>query len=104
MAVSVALLGSDVSGSELLGRALLTGLAIGLAQALAFRLDAALPITHTVIWIVAISLGWTLGWFITRSVGVDLGPKWTVFGSTGAWAFQLLTGLALYWLRTSASN
>ena len=33
---------------------------------------------------------------ITRSVGVDLGPKWTVFGSTGAWAFQVLTGLAMF--------
>jgi hypothetical protein len=51
-----------------------------------------------------IALGWVVGWFITRSAGVDLGSKWSVFGSIGAWAFQFLTGLALYFLLRSSDG
>jgi hypothetical protein len=39
-----------------------------------------------------------LGWFITRGAGIDLSYKWAVFGASGAITFQLLTGLALYFL------
>jgi hypothetical protein len=52
-------------------------------------------------WIAVIALGCGVGWFITRSAGIDLNPKWPVFGSTGALAFQFLTGLALYFLLRS---
>lgn len=98
LGLSVALLGSEMSGNELLWRAAITGLGIGLAQWLVLR--PILP--QSAIWIVVIALGWVVGWFITRSAGIDLTFKWSVFGSTGAWAFQFLTGLALYFLLRSS--
>jgi hypothetical protein len=39
-----------------------------------------------------------VGWFVTRAAGIDLSFKWSVFGVSGALTFQLLTGLALYFL------
>jgi hypothetical protein len=46
----------------------------------------------------AVTVGWTLGWYVTRAAGVDLDAKWSVFGATGAFAFQLVTYLTLVWL------
>jgi hypothetical protein len=102
LTISTALLGSDTNGSVLLWRALITGLCIGIIQALVLRSSLSVPAVQALIWAVTVALAWTLGWWITRSVGVDLGPKWTVFGSTGAWAFQVLTGLAMFLMLRSA--
>lgn len=52
----------------------------------------------SIIWIGVRTLGWTIGWFVTRFTGVDLSPKWAMFGATGALTLQVLTGLALYLL------
>ena len=43
-------------------------------------------------------LSWALGWIITRAVGIDLALQWSVFGSSGALTFQLLSGLTLAWM------
>ena len=94
LAISTAFLGSETVGSELLWRAVLTGLCIGIAQWIVLR--QVLP--QSIIWIGVITLGWTLGWFVTRGAGIDLSYKWAVFGATGALTFQVLTGLALYFL------
>jgi hypothetical protein len=102
LTVSTALLGSDTGGSALLWRALITGLCVGVLQALVLRSSLSTSALQTVIWAVTVALAWTLGWWITRSVGVDLSPKWTVFGSTGAWAFQVLTGLAMFLMLRSS--
>jgi len=92
LGLSVGALGSEMSGNNLLWRAVITGLFIGIAQW--FILRNIFP--QSIIWVAVIALAWTAGWFITRSAGVDLSPKWSVFGATGALTFQLLTGLALY--------
>jgi hypothetical protein len=102
LAVSVAFLGSDVE-QNLLWRALVTGLVVGIAQALIIRFELSLTRIQAVVWALTISLGFVMGWFITRSVGVDLSPKWSVFGSTGAWAFQILTGTIMFLLLRSSS-
>jgi hypothetical protein len=102
LTVSTLLLGSDTGGNVLLWRALITGLCVGVAQALVFRSSLSVPVLQTLIWTVMVALAWTIGWWITRSVGVDLSPKWTVFGSTGAWAFQVLTGLAMFLMLRSS--
>jgi hypothetical protein len=94
LAVSTAFLGSETSGSILLWRAALTGLCIGIAQWIVLR--QVLP--QSILWIGVITLAWTLGWFVTRSAGIDLSYKWAVFGVSGALTFQVLTGLALYFL------
>ena len=100
LAISVAFFGSEVSGNSLLGRAVITGIIVGTAQWLVLR--QILP--QSWIWIVVVALGWGIGWFITRSAGIDLDFKWPVFGATGALAFQLLTGLALYFLLRSSQG
>ena len=98
LGLGVALLGSEMSGNDLLWRAAMTGLCIGIAQWIVLR--PILP--QSAIWMAMIALGWVVGWFITRNAGIDLNPKWSVFGSTGALAFQFLTGLALYFLLRSS--
>ncbi len=93
MALGIGLLGTDGTESAVLLRALATGAGVGLAQTLVLR-----DVTNRApAWGVVVTTGWVLGWVISTAVGVDLGP-WAVFGATGAWAFQLLTGLTLAWL------
>jgi hypothetical protein len=82
-------------------RGLITGAGIGIAQFLLLRGVTA----RTPIWALVVALGWAIGWMVTRAAGVDLALQWSVFGSSGAVTFQLLTGLALAWmLRRSGDN
>jgi hypothetical protein len=94
LGLGVTLLGSEMNGASLLGRAAITGLFIGIAQWLVLR--QVLP--QSAVWILVICLAWTLGWFVTRAIGVDLTPKWSVFGAAGAITFQVVTGLTLYFM------
>ena len=98
-AMGTAFLGSETAGNELLWRGAMTGLCIGIAQWIILR--QVLPLSQSVIWIEVVSLGWALGWFVTRAAGIDLSRQWYVFGMSGALTFQLLTGLALYFLLRS---
>lgn len=100
LAIGTAILGSETAGNELLWRGAITGLCIGVAQYMVLRQVGPLP--QPVIWIGVVAVGWALGWFVTRAAGIDLSPKWSVFGVSGALTFQLLTGLALYLLLRSA--
>jgi hypothetical protein len=102
LAISTAVLGSETAGSELLWRGAITGLCIGAAQCIVFQ--QSLPLPQSVIWVGVVGLAWALGWFITRSAGIDLSPKWAVYGVSGALSFQLVTGLALYFLLRSAQG
>jgi hypothetical protein len=102
LAVSTALLGSEIDGTELLWRGAITGLFIGSAQFVV--LQRFLPLPQSLIWIGVLGLLWALGWFITRSAGIDLSYKWAVFGASGALTFQLFTGLALYLLLRTAQG
>jgi hypothetical protein len=99
LAIGTAFLGSETAGNELLWRGAITGLCIGVAQWIVLR--QVLPLPQSVIWMGILSLGWALGWYVTRAAGIDLSPKWSVFGVSGALTFQLLTGLALYFLLRS---
>jgi hypothetical protein len=96
LAIGTVLLGSETGGNELLWRGAITGLCIGIAQYIVLR--QVLPLPQSIIWIGVVAVGWALGWFVTRAAGIDLSPKWSVFGISGALTFQLLTGLALYFL------
>ena len=94
LAISTIFLGSETAGNPLLWRGLITGASMGLAQWLLLR-----PIVpQSIVWIVVVAVGWAIGWSVTRSAGIDLTPKWSVFGISGALTFQLLTGLVLYYL------
>lgn len=102
LAIGTAFLGSETGGNELLWRGGITGLCIGIAQGIVFQ--RVLPLNQSVLWIGVVSLGWALGWFVTRAAGIDLSQKWYVFGASGALTFQLLTGLALFFLLRSAKE
>jgi hypothetical protein len=102
LAIGTAFLGSETRGHELLWRGGITGLCIGIAQGIIFQ--RVLPLTESVIWIGVVIPGWALGWYVTRAAGIDLSPKWYVFGASGALTFQLLTGLALFFLLRSAKE
>jgi hypothetical protein len=94
LALGIALLGTRTDDATLPLRGLITGLSIGIAQFLMLRgISGRAPI-----WALIVALGWALGWMITRAVGIDLSQQWTVFGSSGAIVFQLLTGVALNWM------
>jgi hypothetical protein len=94
LALSIALLGTDTAGSALPLRGLITGAGIGAAQYVLLRGI----ISRAPVWVLVVALSWTVGWLITRAVGVDLAQHWSVFGSSGALLFQLLSGLTLAWL------
>jgi hypothetical protein len=100
LALSVGMLGIATTGTSLPLRGLVTGAGIGIAQYLVLRQQT----PRALIWAIVVAFGWSLGWIVTRAVGVDLAPNFTVFGSTGAWTFQLLTGLTLAWLLRSDTN
>jgi hypothetical protein len=92
MATGIAFFGTSPEGNGLLVRALLTGLAIGVVQWLILR--PSIPASGW--WVGVIAIGWAAGWFVTRAVGVDLTWQWSVFGSSGALVFQLITALTLW--------
>ncbi len=91
LALGIALLGTSTDGAALPLRGLITGAGIGVAHSRLLR-------GYALAWAPIVALGWALGWMITRAVGVDLALQWTVFGSSGALTFQLLTGLTLAWM------
>ena len=100
LAISTALLGSETAGSELLWRGVITGVSIGAAQFIV--LQRVLPLPQSLVWIGVVGLVWALGGFVTRSAGIDLSPKWSVFGASGALTFQLVSGLAIYFMLRTA--
>jgi hypothetical protein len=99
MALGQILLGDSTAQLPLLLRGLIVGGVIGAAQAVLLR--GFLP--SPMLWGVVVTLGWPLAWAVSAAIGIDLSRNWAVFGSSGALAFQLATGLTLaYLLRRSA--
>ena len=94
LALGVALFGSSTAGNVLPLRGAFAGLLIGLAQWVVLR--GSVP--RAWVWVPTLTAAWALGWVVTRAFGIDLTLDFTVFGATGALAFQVLTGLALAWL------
>jgi hypothetical protein len=98
LALGITLLGTDTAGITLPLRGLLTGAGIGFAQFALLRGSTA----RAFVWPLVVACGWAIGWLVTRAAGIDLGLQWSVFGSSGALTFQLLTGLALAWMQQPA--
>ena len=94
MALAHLLLGDSTAQLPLLLRALVVGAAIGAGQAVLLRGIVPTPI----LWAVVVTLGWPLAWAVSAAIGIDLSRNWAVFGSSGALAFQLATGLTLAYL------
>jgi hypothetical protein len=101
MALGHVLLGDAMTQLPLLLRGLIAGAVIGAAQAVLLRGILPTPI----LWAAVVALGWPLAWAVSAAIGIDLSRNWAVFGSSGALAFQLATGLTLaYLLRRNATG
>jgi hypothetical protein len=99
LALAHVVLGDGTTTLPLLLRGLIVGAAIGTAQAILLRRVLPTP----TIWAAIVTVGWALAWPVSAAIGLDLTLKWAVFGSSGALAFQLATGLILaFLLRQSA--
>lgn len=97
--VGAAVVGYGTSLADLALMGLLTGVPLGIAQALA------MPATlrHRWAWAVAIPPLWALGWTVTTLAGIDVEAQYTLFGSLGAITVSALSGVVLHALRRSAS-
>jgi hypothetical protein len=92
--LGAATVGYRTSLAELALMGALTGLVLGVAQAIA------LP-RHTQLrwaWAAALPLLWALGWTVTTLAIVGVDEQFTVFGATGAVTFSALSGLLLHLL------
>ncbi|MDN5795349.1 MAG: hypothetical protein L0H79_06305 [Intrasporangium sp.] len=78
-------------GTELEGlvtQGAISGFAVGAAQAVTL-LPRSGPIA--LLWPVWLAGVWAVGWSVTTAIGVEVGDRFTVFGSAGAVAAALLT-------------
>jgi hypothetical protein len=92
--------GFGTSLTDLAVMGAITGVALGVAQAVA--LPAATR--NRWVWAAAMPALWALGWTVTTLVGVEVGDQFTVFGSTGALTVSALLGLLLQFLVPAHMN
>jgi hypothetical protein len=72
----------------------LTGVVLGVAQAVALPAQT----RRRWWWAVAMPPLWALGWMVTTLAGIPVEEQVTIFGATGAVTFSALSGLLLYGL------
>lgn len=93
LALGAATVGYGTSLADLALMGVLTGVPLGVAQALA------LPTSRLRwSWAVTTPVLWGLGWAIITLAGVDVQAQYTIFGSTGAITVSALSGLVLHGL------
>lgn len=78
-----------------IGDLLVTGLASGVAVGLLQWTLLRKRIGSAGVWPVVVAVAWPLGWTVTWAVGVDVERGYAIFGSTGALAFVVSTGVAM---------
>jgi hypothetical protein len=72
----------------------ITGVALGLAQALALPSGS----SRRWWWAAAMPVLWSLGWVVTTLAGITVEEQFTIFGMSGGITFTALSGLLLYWI------
>jgi hypothetical protein len=80
---------TDTSSLVVMGA--LSGLGVGLAQALVLRAGS----VRRILWVVSNTTLWALGWWVTSMVIVDVERQHANFGASGALLATLLGGLVL---------
>ncbi|MEU4605405.1 hypothetical protein AB0F43_20675 [Kribbella sp. NPDC023972] len=85
--------GTSLGDLALMGA--LTGVVLGLAQALALPRQT----THLRwAWAAAMPALWALGWTVTTLGGISVDNQFTIYGAYGAVTFSALSGLLLHYL------
>jgi hypothetical protein len=101
--LGAALVGYRTSLADLALMGAVTGIPLGIAQALALPRR-----THLRwVWAAAMPVLWALGWIVTTVGGIDVDQQFTNFGAYGAITFSALSGLLLHRLlpyRTDAAG
>lgn len=88
-------LGSSLVGFEttlgaLAVQGVVSGAAVGVAQALLLRRRLG---RLALAWPAYLAGAWALGWTVTTAIGVEVDEQFTVFGSAGALTVAALTGV-----------
>lgn len=97
LAAGASAVGYTTSLRDLVLQGVLTGAAVGVAQAAAlWRRTGPLAMA----WPVCLALAWGAGWGITTLAGIGVDEQFTVFGSSGALVATLLTAVLPLVLRT----
>jgi hypothetical protein len=91
LAVGAAAVDYRTSLGDLVVMGVLTGIPLGLAQALALT-----PTIHRRLWALTTPVLWGLGWTATTLGGIAVEEQFTIFGAYGAITFSALSGLVLH--------
>jgi hypothetical protein len=92
LALGAAAVGYGTSLPQLAVMGALTGTLLGVAQSIALPVGT----RRRWAWAAALPALWASGWTVTTLAGVDVEAQYTIFGSLGAIAFSLLSGLLLH--------
>lgn len=92
LGVGAAAVGYRTSLGDLASMGALTGLVLGVAQALAL----APTVRRRWLWALTTPVLWGLGWTVTTLGGIAVEEQWTIFGSFGAITVAALSGLVLH--------
>jgi hypothetical protein len=97
LAVGAAIVGYRTGLQDLAIQGAITGLGVGILQALVLRPHVATWFW----WAIAMPPLWALGWIVTTLGGVQVDQHFTNFGALGAITFAVLSGLVLVQLLRS---
>ena len=97
LATGAALVGYRTGLQDLAIQGAITGLGVGILQALVLRPHVATWFW----WTIAMPPLWALGWIVTTLGGVQVDQHFTNFGALGAITFSVLSGLLLVQLLRS---
>jgi hypothetical protein len=90
LAIGASLVGFSTGLGDLAIQGAISGLAVGLAQAIAL-VSRIGPVALA--WPVYLAGVWAAGWVVSTSIGIQVGEQFTVFGAAGAVTVALLTGV-----------
>jgi hypothetical protein len=91
LAAGAALVGYRTGLQDLAIQGAITGLGVGILQALVLRPH----VTTWFWWAVAMPPLWALGWVVTTAAGIKVDQQFTNFGASGAIVVTILSGLLL---------
>ena len=91
LAAGAALVGYRTGLQDLAIQGVITGLGVGILQALVLRQH----VSTWIWWAIAMPFLWALGWIVTTLGGVQVDQHFTNFGALGAITFTVLGGFLL---------
>ncbi len=97
--LGASIVGYGTSLGQLALMGALTGVPLGVAQAVALPRTA----RRRGVWALALPALWAAGWTVTTLIGVDVESQYTIFGAAGAVTFSALSGLLLEHLLRDAA-